>query len=83
MNLDRRAFTKSVAGGLGFLAPSSGMLVAYMPEFLECRNGKVWPNDRPGLGVSLDEKTLTFIEAMTEAAPGPTHRRPDGSLTHW
>ena len=78
--------------------------------------GKVWPNDRPGLGVSvapaplaraqarlapakvtrnqserpvpympefLGRKALTFIEAMTEAAPGPTHRRPDGSLTHW
>ena len=57
--------------------------VPYMPEFLECRNGKVWPNDRPGLGVAVDEKQLTFIEAMTEAAPGPTHRRPDGSLTHW
>src|SRR4249919_102712 len=57
--------------------------VPYMPEFLECRNGKVWPNDRPGLGVSIDEKQLTFIEAMTEAAPAPTHRRPDGSLTHW
>ena len=54
-----------------------------MPEFLECRNGKVWPNDRPGLGVSVDEKQLTFVEAMTEAAPGITHRRPDGSLTHW
>ena len=57
--------------------------VPYMPDFLECRNGKVWPNDRPGLGVSVDEKQLTFIEAMTEAAPGITHRRPDGSLTHW
>jgi galactonate dehydratase len=57
--------------------------VPYMPEFLECRNGKVWPNDRPGLGVSVDEKQLTFIEAMTEAAPGPTQRRLDGSLTHW
>ena len=57
--------------------------VPYIPEFLECRNGKVWANDWPGLGVSVDEKQLTFIEAMTEAAPGPTHRRPDGSLTHW
>jgi galactonate dehydratase len=57
--------------------------VPYMPEFLECRNGKVWANDRPGLGVSVDEKTLTFIEAMSEAAAGPTHRRPDGSLSHW
>jgi L-alanine-DL-glutamate epimerase-like enolase superfamily enzyme len=57
--------------------------VPYLPEFLECRNGKVWPNDRPGLGVSVDEKQLTFIEAMTEGAPGISHRRPDGSLTHW
>lgn len=57
--------------------------VPYMPEFLECRNGKVWPNDRPGLGVSVDEKALTFVEEMTQGFPGVTHRRPDGSLTHW
>jgi galactonate dehydratase len=57
--------------------------VPYMPEFLECRNGKVWPNDRPGLGVSVDEKALTFVEQMTEGAAGVTHRRLDGSLTHW
>jgi L-alanine-DL-glutamate epimerase-like enolase superfamily enzyme len=57
--------------------------VPYLPEFLECRNGKVWPNDRPGLGVSVDETQLTFIESMTEGAQGITHRRPDGSLTHW
>jgi len=57
--------------------------VPYMPEFLDCKNGKVWPNDRPGLGVSIDEKQLTFIEAITEGAAGVTHRRPDGSLTHW
>ncbi len=57
--------------------------VPYMPEFLECRNGKVWPNERPGLGVSVDEKQLTLIETMTEGAQGITHRRPDGSLTHW
>ena len=57
--------------------------VPYLPEFLECRNGKVWPNDRPGLGVSVDEKQLAFVEAMTEGAPGVTQRRPDGSLTHW
>jgi galactonate dehydratase len=57
--------------------------VPYMPEFLECRNGKVWPNERPGLGISVNEKVLTFLEEMTEGAPGPTHRRLDGSLTHW
>jgi galactonate dehydratase len=55
----------------------------YLPEFLELKNGKVWPNDRPGLGVTVDEKALTFVEEMTEGFPGVTHRRPDGSLTHW
>jgi L-alanine-DL-glutamate epimerase-like enolase superfamily enzyme len=57
--------------------------VPYLSEFLECRNGKVWPNDRPGLGVTVDEKQLTFVEAMTEGVPGVTQRRLDGSLTHW
>jgi L-alanine-DL-glutamate epimerase-like enolase superfamily enzyme len=57
--------------------------VPYLPEFLECRDGKVWPNDRPGLGVTVDESQLTFVEEMTQGAPGPTQRRPDGSLTHW
>jgi len=55
----------------------------YLPEFLELRNGKVWPNDRPGLGVTVDEKALTFVEEVTEGFTGVTHRRPDGSLTHW
>ena len=31
--------------------------VPYLPEFLDCRNGKVWPNDRPGLGISMDESS--------------------------
>ena len=57
--------------------------VPYLPDFLDFRNGKVWPNDRPGLGVTIDEKQLTFIEQMTDAAPGPTYLRPDGSPSHW
>ena len=31
------------------------------PNFSKCRNGKVWPNDRPGLGVTVDEKALTTL----------------------
>jgi galactonate dehydratase len=57
--------------------------VPYMPNFLDCKNGKVWPNDRPGLGVSVDESQLTSIATITEGVPGSTRRRPDGSLTHW
>jgi len=55
-----------------------------LPEFLECRNGKAWPNDRPGLGVTVDERQLTFVETLTEeGAPGASRRRLDGSLSHW
>jgi galactonate dehydratase len=50
---------------------------------LERRNGKVWPNDRPGLGVTVDERQLAFVEAVTEGAPGASQKRLDGSLTHW
>ena len=57
--------------------------IPYLPELPELRNGKVWPNDRPGLGVTYDEKALTFVEEMTTGVAGVTHRRPDGSLTHW
>jgi L-alanine-DL-glutamate epimerase-like enolase superfamily enzyme len=57
--------------------------VAYAPELVDFRNGKVWPNDRPGLGVTIDEKQLTFVEEMTQGAAGPTYLRPDGSPTHW
>jgi len=57
--------------------------VPYLPDFLDFRNGKVWPNDRPGLGITADEKQLTLIETMTEAGSGPTYLRPDGSPSHW
>jgi galactonate dehydratase len=57
--------------------------VPYLSEFLDFRDGKVWPNDRPGLGVTVDEPQLTPIEEVTEGAQGPTYRRPDGSPTHW
>jgi L-alanine-DL-glutamate epimerase-like enolase superfamily enzyme len=57
--------------------------VPYLSEFLECRNGKVWPNDRSGLGLTVDERQLVLVETVTEGAPGATQRRLDGSLTHW
>ena len=47
------------------------------------RNGKVWRNDRPGLDVTVDERQLAFVEAVTEGAPGASQKRLDGSLTQW
>jgi L-alanine-DL-glutamate epimerase-like enolase superfamily enzyme len=58
----------------------------YVPEFVELRNGKLWPNDRPGLGITLENSLLTAVETLTEGSAGSagnTYRRPDGSPTHW
>ena len=44
--------------------------VAYAPELVDFRNGKVWPNDRPGLGVTLDERDeLSRNDQAPQAQP--------------
>jgi L-alanine-DL-glutamate epimerase-like enolase superfamily enzyme len=56
----------------------------YLPQCLDFRNGKIWPNQRPGLGVEVDFKRLKMIGEFTE--PGTNrvvYYRPDGSITNW
>jgi L-alanine-DL-glutamate epimerase-like enolase superfamily enzyme len=56
----------------------------HLPKCFDFRNGKLWPNERPGLGVEFDDSKLTEITAVSEhAAPTPIYRRPDGSFTNW
>lgn len=48
------------------------------------REGKLWPEPRPGLGVEFDPTGAELIAEITEHnAPIPTYRRPDGSITNW
>ena len=57
---------------------------AHLPECYDFRNGKLWPNRRPGLGVTLDTKPLKLVAEVTEAKrPIPMLHRPDGSITNW
>ncbi|MBI4890115.1 MAG: mandelate racemase/muconate lactonizing enzyme family protein [Acidobacteria bacterium] len=57
---------------------------SYLPQCFDFKNGKLWLNDRPGLGVTFDEKQLPLLAEITEAAqPTPIYRRPDGSVTNW
>jgi L-alanine-DL-glutamate epimerase-like enolase superfamily enzyme len=37
----------------------------HLPQCFEFRNGKVWPNARPGLGVEFDSKRLQMIAEIT------------------
>ena len=55
----------------------------HISEFVDFRDGKCWPNDRPGLGVSVDMAQLTQVAEHTEAIRGNTYRRRDGSPSHW
>jgi galactonate dehydratase len=56
----------------------------HLPECYDFRNGKLWPNRRPGLGVTLDTKPLQLVTEITERSrPIPMLHRPDGSITNW
>ena len=56
----------------------------YLPQCLEFKNGKIWPNHRPGLGVEVDFKQLKMIGEFTEPGANRTaYFRPDGSITNW
>lgn len=57
---------------------------SYLPECFHFENGKLWPVNRPGLGVTFDPSGLEVLLDVTEHfAPIPLFHRPDGSLTNW
>jgi L-alanine-DL-glutamate epimerase-like enolase superfamily enzyme len=56
----------------------------HLPECYDFHNGRMWPNRRPGLGVTLDTNALKLAAEVTELArPIPVYHRPDGSITNW
>ena len=57
---------------------------SHLDEGLELRKGKLWPNGRPGLGVTLNMERLTLVTSITDRGQGrTTYFRPDGSQTSW
>ncbi len=57
--------------------------IEYLPEYVDFKNGKVYPNDRHGLGVTVDLARLTQVGEVTAPGRRNVFTRPDGSLTHW
>jgi L-alanine-DL-glutamate epimerase-like enolase superfamily enzyme len=56
----------------------------HLPKVYDFKDGKLWPNDRPGLGVELDMSRLTLLgEYDTYRAGMLLNHRPDGSYTNW
>ena len=56
----------------------------HLPKVYDFKNGKLWPNERPGLGVEVDVSKLMKIgEYATYRAGMLLNHRPDGSFTNW
>lgn len=56
----------------------------HLLQSFEFKNGKVWPNRRPGLGIEFDPRRLQMVGEYTQhVEPFRMLRRPDGSLTNW
>ncbi len=56
----------------------------HLPQVYDFRNGKMWPNQRPGLGVEFDPDRADLVLEVTERSrPIPLFYRPDGSVTNW
>jgi hypothetical protein len=55
-----------------------GRTLPHLPVCLDFKDGKLYPNQRPGLGVELDYKQLTQIAEITEpvTARAQTYFRP-------
>ena len=61
-----------------------GRTLQHLPVCLDFKNGKLYPNDRPGLGVELDMSKLKLVTEITQAATNrQLYYRPDGSITNW
>jgi galactonate dehydratase len=61
-----------------------GRVNPQVPVCLDFKQGKLYPNDRPGLGVELDMKQLKLIGEITEPIRNrQLYYRPDGSITNW
>jgi galactonate dehydratase len=59
--------------------------IDYLPAVFDFKDGKLWPNERPGLGVQVDLKPLTQMFEVTayNTERAQYYTRPDGSITNW
>lgn len=57
--------------------------IRYLPEYADFEAGKLYANEPPGLGVTLDTGPLTLIGEVINPRTRPIYTRPDGSPTRW
>ena len=80
----------STAAVIHAVTPFSGpvlneVLTASLPPYLkegyDFKGGKIYPNDRPGVGVVFDPEKTNLIDEITKPSGGSGYSRPDGSFT--
>jgi galactonate dehydratase len=59
----------------------SSSLPSYLRECYDFKDGKIYPNDRPGVGVVFDPEKAHLIDEITQPSNVSGYRRPDGSFT--
>ena len=54
-------------------------------DYIGFKNGKLYPNDRPGLGVEFNPKTVDLVNVITKPSvyDHPVFERGDESITNW
>ena len=63
---------------------SNNRPASHLNEGLTLKKGKLWPNGRAGLGVTLNMERLTLVNTITTTGGSrTTYYRPDGSQTEW
>lgn len=56
----------------------------HLPQHFDFKQGKLWSNMRPGLGVEFDPTRAQLVAEITERyRPIRIFNRPDGSITNW
>ncbi len=53
----------------------------YLKESYDFKDGKIYPNDRPGVGVVFDPEKANLIDEITQPRRLSGYSRPDGSFT--
>ena len=87
--------TASLVHVLGSSSPSRAMMELgggeperppyFNEDFINFKNGKLYLNPSPGLGVKFDPKKATFVMEVKENTkfPHPYLKAPDGSIHNW
>jgi len=63
---------------------SGPKMLPHLSQGVSFRDGKLWPEARPGLGVVFNPSGAELVSEVSQhSAPIPMYFRPDGSITNW